>query len=123
MREINDPGMLTEEEKKAIRLAADLIDCAVMNKVLHPVFIGEEAMIPVYREESEMDPERFPRGWYLESEDALALELALDQEGQEALIGALREKGVEFVPQKEHPLPDGVLDAISSLNEEELEDY
>ena len=72
--------------------ARQLISECVANGVLHTI----DGDVVIYREQG--SSEEFPAGWYKESIDDLARELMEDEVGQEALIGALREKGVEFKP-------------------------
>lgn len=59
--------------------------------------------IPIYREAG-TPPEEYPEGWYLEDIEDLSQDLMHDTDGQEAIIAALAEKGVQFEELKLPPL-------------------
>lgn len=79
--------------------ARNLLTLAVKHGVLQEV----HGMIPIYHNTGN-PPEVFPEGWYLEDIEDVAQDLMHDEEGQKALINALREKGVEFEPIDEEEL-------------------
>lgn len=60
--------------------------------VEHNILQEKDNKIFVYRNKGKNNKE----GWYLESKETLALELKEDKKGQETLICALKEKGVDF---------------------------
>lgn len=60
--------------------------------VEHNILQEKDNKIFVYRNKSKDNKE----GWYLEPKETLALELKEDKKGQETLICALNEKGVDF---------------------------
>ena len=60
--------------------------------VEHNILQEKDNKIFVYRNKGKNNKE----GWYLEPKETLALELKEDKKGQETLICALKEKGVDF---------------------------
>lgn len=75
----------------------------VLLAVKHGVLQELHGMIPIYRNAGS-PPELFPEGWYLEDIEDVAQDLMHDEDGQSALINALKEKGVEFQPVDEDEL-------------------
>lgn len=69
----------------------------VLLAVKHGVLQETHGLIPIYRDAGS-PPEVYPEGWYLEDIEEVIQDLMQDEEGQNALINALSEKGVEFVP-------------------------
>ena len=72
--------------------ARQLINEAMENDLL----MGSANHVIVYREAGEKEK----AGWYLETKENLAKKLMTDPLGQKALIKALADKGVHFVPRK-----------------------
>ncbi|RGC58441.1 hypothetical protein DXA92_07920 [Agathobaculum butyriciproducens] len=52
--------------------------------------------ILVYHDASQTEPEKYPEGWYLDSEEDVVHSLMADAEGQRTLLEALEEKGVSM---------------------------
>ena len=75
----------------------------VLLAVKHEVLQELHGMIPLYRHAGS-PPEVCPEGWYLEDIEDVAQDLMHDEEGQNTLINALKEKGVEFQPLDEGEL-------------------
>lgn len=76
--------------------AKKLVDLAVQHHVLHM----QDGGIPVYRYAGS-DPEQFPEGWYLEDPEEVYHEIMENAEGQNALIAALKEKGIDFAEEQQ----------------------
>lgn len=74
--------------------AKKLVDLAVQHHVLSTHDNG----ILVYRYAGS-DPEQFPESWYLEDPEDVYHEIMEDAEGQNALIAALKEKGIDFAEE------------------------
>ena len=74
--------------------AKKLVDLAVQHHVLSTHDNG----ILVYRYAGS-DPEQFPESWYLEDPEDVYHEIMEDAEGQNALIAALKEKGINFAEE------------------------
>lgn len=70
--------------------ALELINACIENEIL----VEKDGGVFVYRNASANSKE----GWYLDDKDILAKEIMADTEAQNALISALKEKGVEFIP-------------------------
>ena len=76
--------------------AKKLVDLAVQHHVLSTHDNG----ILVYRYAGS-DPEQFPESWYLEDTEDVYHEIMEDAEGQNALIAALKEKGINFAEEQQ----------------------
>lgn len=76
--------------------AKKLVDLAVQHHVLSTHDNG----ILVYRYAGS-DPEQFPESWYLEYPEDIYHEIMGDTEGQNALIDALKEKGINFAEEQQ----------------------
>lgn len=76
--------------------AKKLVDLAVQHHVLSTHDNG----ILVYRYAGS-DPEQFPESWYLEDPEDIYHEIMGDTEGQNALIAALKEKGIDFAEEQQ----------------------
>lgn len=76
--------------------AKKLVDLAVQHHVLNM----QDGCIPVYRYAGS-DPEQFPEGWYLEEPEDVYRNIMEDTEGQNALIAALKEKGIDFAEEQQ----------------------
>lgn len=76
--------------------AKKLVDLAVQHHVLSTHDNG----ILVYRYAGS-DPEQFPESWYLEDPEDIYHEIMGDTEGRNALIAALKEKGIDFAEEQQ----------------------
>lgn len=76
--------------------AKKLVDLAVQHHVLSTHDNG----ILVYRYAGS-DPAKSPEGWYLEAPEDIYHEIMGDTEGQNALIDALKEKGIDFAEKQQ----------------------
>lgn len=76
--------------------AKKLVDLAVQHHVLSTHDNG----ILVYRYAGS-DPAKSPEGWYLEDPEDIYHEIMGDTEGQNALIDALKEKGINFAEEQQ----------------------
>ena len=74
--------------------AKKLVDLAVQHHVLNT----QDGGILVYRHAGS-DPAKSPEGWYLEDPEDIYHEIMGDTEGQNALIDALKEKGINFAEE------------------------
>lgn len=93
--------------------AKKLVDLAVQHHVLSTHDNG----ILVYRYAGS-DPEQFPESWYLEDPEDVYHEIMEDAEGQNALIAALKEKGIDFA--EEHCKIQRMMSSIEKqINKEE----
>ena len=72
--------------------AKEIIQMCVKMDIL-PAHNGE---ILIYHQASEIDPDKYPEGWYLHSEEDVVRSLMNDPEGQEALLTALEERGISM---------------------------
>ena len=75
--------------------AKKLVDLAVQHHVLNT----QDGGILVYRHAGS-DPAKSPEGWYLEDPEDVYHEIMEDAEGQNALIAALKEKGIDFAEKQ-----------------------
>lgn len=76
--------------------AKKLVDLAVQHHVLNT----QDGGILVYRHAGS-DPAKSPEGWYLEDPEDVYHEIMEDAEGQNALIAALKEKGIDFAEKQQ----------------------
>ena len=76
--------------------AKKLVDLAVQHHVLNT----QDGGILVYRHAGS-DPAKSPEGWYLEAPEDIYHEIMGDTEGQNALIAALKEKGIDFAEKQQ----------------------
>lgn len=76
--------------------AKKLVDLAVQHHVLNT----QDGGILIYRYAGS-DPEQFPEGWYLEDPEDVYRDIIGDTEGQNALIAALKEKGIDFAEEQQ----------------------
>ena len=76
--------------------AKKLVDLAVQHHVLNT----QDGGILIYRYAGS-DPEQFPEGWYLEDPEDVYRDIIGDTEGQNALISALKEKGIDFAEEQQ----------------------
>ena len=76
--------------------AKKLVDLAVQHHVLNT----QDGGILVYRHAGS-DPAKSPEGWYLEAPEDIYHEIIGDTEGQNALIDALKEKGIDFAEKQQ----------------------
>lgn len=76
--------------------AKKLVDLAVQHHVLNT----QDGGILIYRYAGS-DPEQFPEGWYLEDPEDVYRDIREDTEGQDALIAALKEKGIDFAEEQQ----------------------
>lgn len=98
--------------------AKRLVDLGVQHHVLNT----HDGGILVYRYAGS-DPEQFPEGWYLEDPEDIYHDIMDDEEGQSALIDALKEEGVDFAEeqQKIHRMMgclDRLIDGKDHIKEE-----
>ena len=98
--------------------AKRLVDLGVQHHVLNT----HDGGILVYRYAGS-DPEQFPEGWYLEYPEDIYHDIMDDEEGQSALIDALKEEGVVFAEeqQKIHRMMgclDRLIDGKDHIKEE-----
>ena len=56
----------------------------------------QDGGIFIYHDASKVEPEKYPEGWYLHSEEDVVHSLMNDPEGQEALLTALEERGISM---------------------------
>ena len=75
--------------------AKRLVDLAVQYNVLST----QDSGILIYRNAGS-DPENYPEGWYLENKEDVYRDVMDDTEGQNALINALKEKGIDFAEEE-----------------------
>ena len=66
----------------------------------HHVLSTHDNGILVYRYAGS-DPAKSPEGWYLEAPEDIYHEIMGDTEGQNALIDALKEKGIDFAEKQQ----------------------
>lgn len=76
--------------------AKKLVDLAVQHHVLNT----QDGGILIYRYAGS-DLEQFPEGWYLENPEDVYRDIMEDAEGQNALIAALKEKGIDFAEEQQ----------------------
>lgn len=93
--------------------AKKLVDLAVQHHVLSTHDNG----ILVYRYAGS-DPAKSPEGWYLEAPEDIYHEIMGDTEGQNALIDALKEKGIDFA-EKQQKIQRMMSSIEKQINKEE----
>ena len=105
--------------------AWELVECSLRNGVLSTVEQDGEKYIPIYRNASESDPENYPEGWYLETKDAVIMEITQDEEGYRALVNGLWKKGIVFAPTFDTSILEKTEELMEnhSLNVEEIGEY
>lgn len=76
--------------------AKKLVDLAVQHHVLNT----QDGGILIYRYAGS-DLEQFPAGWYQEDPEDVYRDIMEDVEGQNAIIAALKEKGIDFAEEQQ----------------------
>lgn len=71
--------------------ARRLVTLAVENGIL----VMQDGGILIYRNAG-ADPQKYPKGWYLEDPECVYQEIMHDEEGQKCLKQALAAKGIPF---------------------------
>ena len=83
----------------------------------HHVLNTQDGGILVYRHAGS-DPAKSPEGWYLEAPEDIYHEIMGVPEGQNALIAALKEKGIDFA-EKQQKIQRMMSSIEKQINKEE----
>ena len=103
--------------------AWELVECCLQNGILSMISKDGEHFIPVYRNASETEPEKYPEGWYFLTKAAIIYEIMNDDGGYVALINELKKKGISFHPSMDVTLLNAVEEMMEyAPNEEEMEE-
>lgn len=101
--------------------AWELVECCLQNGIFTMISKNGESYIPIYRNGSETDPEKYPEGWYLSTKDAVIYEVMNNENEYMVLIEQLKKKGISFYPS----MPESILNMVEEMmeyapNEEEM---
>lgn len=105
----NEDGTIVSQDVR------DIVDLALDNLILQ----GEKNnYIFVYHQESLIDPEQYPEGWYKDDYETVIQELMHSDEGFNEFLNVLSENDILFVPTLTTAVLDFMREFQKELNKE-----
>ncbi len=106
----NEDGFIVAQDVR------DIIDLALKHNIIQGV---KNDYIFVYHQESLIDPEQCPEGWYKDDYEMVIQEIMRSDEGFNCILNALSENNILFVPTLTTSALDFMREFRKELNKED----